>query len=315
MCAKVLQQKGFEVQILDDLSTGHRLLARELPLHVARLHDSAALDALFSSHRFDAVLHFAAASQVGESVREPLSYYDNNVVGSLALLRTMLRHGVERLVFSSTAAVYGEPRSLPLWEEHPLEPINPYGRSKRFIEAILADAAAAHGLRYVALRYFNAAGADPESECGEWHEPETHLLPRLLRVAAGLEPQAHIFGSDYDTPDGTCVRDYVHVQDLAEAHLLALQQLLDGGASMQCNLGCSRGTSVREMVELCGKVTGRPLPFALHPRRAGDPATLLASRQLAQERLGWSPRFDEPERMLFDAWQFYQRRGFAPPRR
>jgi UDP-glucose-4-epimerase GalE len=310
--AHLLAANGWQVTVFDNLSTGHRTLADGLDLVTGDLLHPADLDALFTARRFDAVVHFAALSLVGQSVTEPLRYYENNVAGSRNLLDAMLRHGTTRLVFSSTAATYGEPVTTPITEDHPQQPINPYGRTKLAVEWMLRDADLAHGLRFVALRYFNAAGADPDARFGEWHNPESHLIPILLRCAAGLTGPVKVLGTDYPTPDGTCVRDYIHVHDLARAHALALRHLLDGGPSAALNLGCSRGTSVRTMLDLARRVTGAPIPSTDEPRRPGDPATLVASSARARALLGWTPALEDPEIMLRHAWAFFQRRGFAP---
>src|SRR3954453_19995771 len=273
---KALARAGFRPVVYDDLSNGVREAVRWGPLEVGALEDEARLADVIARHKPVAVLHFAAFIEAGESVREPERFYQNNVAGTLALLRATRGAGIDKLVFSSTAAVYGNPEVTPIPESHPLRPVNPYGRSKLMVEQILADVAAARGLRYAALRYFNAAGADPDGELGENHQPETHLIPLVLQAAYGQRPDITVFGTDYDTPDGTCVRDYVHVADLAEAHALALRRLLGGGESLVANLGTGRGFPVREMIDTVGRVPGRPIPVKPAGRRPGDPAVLVA---------------------------------------
>ena len=263
--AWLLADAGHEVHLLDDLSTGHRELAGAGPLHACSLLDEEAVAAVFAGAAFDGVLHFAASVSVAESVAQPLSYYRNNLGATLVLLGAMRRHGVSRLVFSSTAAVYGEPRSVPIHESHPLDPVSPYGWSKRMVEQALADCGRAWGLRWTALRYFNAAGAEAGGRCGEWHEPESHLVPLALRAAAGRGEPLAVFGDDWPTPDGTAVRDYVHVSDLADAHTLALERLAAGGASGPINLGAGRGCSVREVLAAVARVTGREVPHRVAP--------------------------------------------------
>lgn len=300
--AAMLVEQGHEVVILDDLSTGHRqAVAEGADFRLGSLHDRQTLDDVFAA-AYDAVVHFAAFSLVGESVRDPLKYWRNNVGGTLALLERVARGGAGRFVFSSTAAVYGEPDEVPITETAALQPVNPYGRTKLAMERALADAAAASGLAAVALRYFNAAGA--WHELGEDHEPETHLIPRLLRSL--LEPGATfaVFGDDYPTPDGTCIRDYIHVRDLAEAHCLALAAAEPGFAAL--NLGTGSGHSVREIVAAASRVTGLPLAPPVQPRRPGDPARLVAANDLARERLGWSPRRSDVDTLLADAWAWHR---------
>ncbi|MEL5850031.1 MAG: UDP-glucose 4-epimerase GalE, partial [Candidatus Igneacidithiobacillus chanchocoensis] len=267
------------------------------------------LEKIFSSYRIDAVLHFAAFSQVGESVREPALYYRNNVANTQNLLDAMLHHDVRRFLFSSTAALFGEPEYTPIDEPHPQRPINPYGRSKRMVEEMLADYDQAHGLRSVSLRYFNAAGADPEGELGERHDPESHLIPLVLQAASGRRGEIALYGNDYPTPDGSCIRDYIHVWDLCSAHLLALEHLLSDGQSAVYNLGNGQGFSVQEVIDSARKVTGRPIRVAIQERRAGDPATLVADSQKARQELDWQPRFADLESIIKHAWQWEQRKG------
>jgi len=304
---KALARKGQGVFVLDDLSTGHRPAAREGQFIQGDLGDRELLGRIFSERKIDCVMHFAAFSLVAESVADPLKYYDNNTGKTSRLLMAMRDHGVENFILSSTAAVYGEPERAPIQESDPRRPTNPYGWSKLFIEQMLADSAAAYGLKYTALRYFNAAGADESGEIGEDHSPESHLIPLVLQVALGQREVIRIFGADYDTPDGTCVRDYVHVTDLAEAHILAAQRMLEGGGSAVYNLGCQRGYTVREIIDLARKVTGRPIPALEDERRPGDPSTLVACSDKIRAELGWAPRFDDPEKIIASAWNWHRR--------
>lgn len=297
-----LAQAGHEVVVFDNLSRGHRdaVLAGELV--VGDLADQAALTRLFAAHRFDAVMHFASSIEVGESVRLPAHYYANNVGNTIKLIETMLAHGVLRLIFSSTAAIFGNPVSLPMNEHHPRQPLNPYGWSKWMVEQILADCDRANGLRHVALRYFNAAGAHPDGLLGERHEPETHLIPLVVQVATGKRPHMGVFGTDYDTHDGTCIRDYIHVQDLADAHLLALEHLMRGGNSRAFNLGNGSGFSIREVIRAVEVVTHRRVAVQDLPRRPGDPAVLVADSARARAELGWQPRFPELSDIVRHVW-------------
>jgi UDP-glucose 4-epimerase len=301
---------GHAVTLLDNLSTGPRQAENWGELVEADLLDPASLQRAFAGRRFDAVMHFCALSLVGESVREPYAYYQNNVTGTLNLLEAMQRHGVGRLVFSSTAAVFGNPVSALIDEDHPKVPINPYGASKLMVERILADAAAAYGLRSVALRYFNAAGALPEHGIGEAHACETHLVPNVLKSALGTGPALKVFGDDYATPDGTCVRDYVHVQDLAQAHALALGYMDAHEGAHQFNLGNGQGFSVREVIAAAGRVAGAPIAFEQAPRREGDPATLVASSARARELLGWKPAWTGLEPIIESAWRWHRDQAF-----
>jgi UDP-glucose 4-epimerase len=266
--------------------------------------DAPALDALFAEYSFDAVFHFASFIQVGESVSEPGRYYQNNVAATLVLLQAMVRAGVRRLIFSSTAAVYGDPQYVPIDEQHPKAPINPYGCSKWMVEQVLQDFDRAYGLRSVCLRYFNAAGADPEGECGERHEPETHLIPLILQAASGRRPAITVFGRDYDTPDGTCIRDYIHVADLASAHALAVDYLIAGGASTAFNLGNGLGFSVQQVIDTVRDVTGREVRVEDAPRRAGDPPRLVADAGKARQLLGWQPVYGSLEAIVRHAWNW-----------
>lgn len=300
---RVLRDAGHAVTVLDDLSTGHADAVPAGLLVVGSTADATLLDRLLPERRIEAVIHFAAYSQVGESVREPLRYYANNVGGSLALVQALVRHGIDKLVFSSTAAVYGEPETALIDETHPTRPINPYGHSKRMVEQILADAEAAHGLRAVCLRYFNAAGAHPDGSLRERHDPETHLIPLALDAATGRRPALSVFGSDYPTRDGTALRDYIHVLDLCAAHLRALEYLVAGGAGTRLNLGIGRGYTVREVIAAVARVSGRPVPSVDAPRRAGDPVALVANPARAMALLGWQPRFPELDAIVGDAWR------------
>lgn len=303
--ALTLAQRGHDVTVLDNLSTGHREAVRWGRLVEADLLDPASLEAAFE-HPVDAVMHFCARSLVGESVAEPYAYYQNNVTGTLHLLEAMRRHGVDRLVFSSTAAVYGNPETDHIEEDHPKRPINPYGASKWMVEQILQHAAHAYGLRSVSLRYFNAAGAAAEQGIGESHTPETHLIPNVLRSALGTGPALKVFGDDYPTADGTCVRDYVHVLDLADAHVRALDYMDAHPGAHAFNLGNGAGFSVREVVEAARRVTANAIPFEQAPRRPGDPAVLVADSTRAKEALGWSPRHADLEAIIGSAWDWHR---------
>ena len=304
---RALREQGREVVVLDSLRTGHRQsLSADVPFVEGDMRDPAVLDAIFARHTVESVLHFAASSLVGESMQLPLQYFSNNVHGMQVLLEAMVRHGVERIVFSSSAAVYGEPDSVPITEEAPLRPGNPYGESKRIMESMMRWAAAAHGLRYVSLRYFNVGGAAADGSIGEDHRPESHLIPLILQVPLGRRPHITIFGDDYDTPDGTCIRDYVGVEDLIEAHTLALRHLEAGGQSDVFNLGSEQGFSVRQMIETARRVTGRPLPVVVGARRPGDPARLVASSRKAGDVLGWQPRQGVDE-IIASAWRWHSR--------
>jgi len=287
-CCKALAAAGSVPVTFDNLSRGHAEAVKWGPLVVGDLRDGAAVRAVLEAHRIEAVIHFAALAYVGESTVDPQLYYDNNLGGMIGLLGAMQGAGVGQIVFSSSCATYGTPAALPISESCPQAPINPYGRSKLACEWMLRDAGAAWGLRHVSLRYFNAAGADPEGEVGERHDPETHLVPLALRAASGQGGPLHVFGTDYDTPDGTCIRDYIHVSDLARAHVLALDHLARGGENTALNLGTGQGASVREVVAMVERVTGRAVPVIEEPRRAGDPAALYADTRLARAVLGFS---------------------------
>jgi len=304
---KALREEGSHVIILDDLSRGHRdLVTGGIFVH-GSIQDADLLDRLFTSHRINAVMHFAAHSLVGESVNTPLIYYRNNVAATVELIAAMVRHDVRRFIFSSTAAVYGEPENIPIIENHPLRPTNPYGVTKKTVERMLADCDTAHGVKSICLRYFNAAGADESGCIGERHDPETHLIPLVLKVAIGERDNIRIFGTDYPTPDGTCVRDYIHVTDLTRAHLLALEVLLDDSDSAVFDLGNSKGYSVREVIELARKITGHPIPAEETARRGGDPAVLVAGSEKIKRELGWRPRYENLETIIETAWRWHRR--------
>ncbi|MFA5938561.1 MAG: UDP-glucose 4-epimerase GalE [Sinimarinibacterium sp.] len=305
MC-KHLAGQGHQVVVCDDLSTGHRAAVRWGKCVEASIGDEAALDALFGRQRFDAVMHFAACSIVGESVADPLKYYRNNVGNTLVLLDAMRRNGVDRFVFSSTAAIFGEPETELIDEQHPTRPVNPYGRTKLAIEQVLQDCASAYGLRAVALRYFNAAGADESGLIGESHHPETHLIPRLLRKAAGEAIDVQIFGDDYPTVDGTCVRDYIHVNDLADAHIKAVDCLDRGPGFHSFNLGNGTGFTVRQVVSAVEEVVGRRLGVETGARRAGDSVSLVASSAHARTSLNWNPRASGLHHIIESAWRWHR---------
>jgi UDP-glucose 4-epimerase len=304
---KALAQACHNVIVLDDLSRGHRDLVADARLVVGSAGDARLLDTIFTDERVDAVMHFAARSLVGESVANPIAYYRSNVAWTVELLDAMVRHGVLNFIFSSSAAVYGEPHETPIRETHPCRPTNPYGATKLAVEGLLAECARAYGIRYASLRYFNAAGADQSGKIGERHQPETHLIPLILEVAAGRRDAIAIFGTDYATADGTCVRDYVHVSDLAQAHLLALEALLAGTQSQTIyNLGSSRGYSVRQVIEVARNVTGHAIATREAPRRSGDPAVLVAASEKIKRELGWRPNFEDLETIIETAWTWHR---------
>ena len=288
---KLLANKGYDTIVYDSLIYGHREAVKWGKLVEADLADKEALDKVFSENKIDAVFHFAAFAYVGESVEDPAKYYQNNVCNTLNLLDAMRAHGCDKIIFSSTCATYGVPAGLPITEDMPQNPINPYGATKLMVERIFKDYHVAYGLKYVALRYFNAAGADPDCEIGENHNPETHIIPLVIDAAFGKRPDIKVFGNDYPTRDGTCIRDYIHVTDLADAHLLALEHLERGGDSGFFNLGNENGTSVLEVIESVKRVTGKDFKVTLTDRRAGDPPVLVGSSKLAQTVLGWKPRY------------------------
>jgi UDP-glucose 4-epimerase len=306
-----LQRAGYEVVVLDNLVYGHRELVEkvlQVELIVGDTSDRALLDDLFATHKIDAVMHFAAYAYVGESVTNPGKYYRNNVVGTLALLEAMVAASVSKFVFSSTCATYGVPNTIPIPEDHPQNPINPYGATKLMVERILADFDVAHDLKSVCFRYFNAAGADPTGLLGEDHFPETHLIPLVLFTALGKQESVSIFGTDYPTPDKTCIRDYIHVTDLADAHVLGLKYLLEGGESAAFNLGNGSGFSVKEVIETARLVTGKEIKVVERDRRPGDPPALIGSSEKARKILGWNPKYPEIRDILTHAWQWHQQR-------
>ena len=308
---QALQGAGYEVVVLDNLVYGHRELVErvlQVKLVVGDISDRPLLDELFATHSIAAVMHFAAYAYVGESVTAPAKYYRNNVAGTLTLLEAMVAASVKNFVFSSTCATYGMPEKVPIPEDHPQNPINPYGSSKLMVEKILADFEGAYGLKSVIFRYFNAAGADPSGELGEDHNPETHLIPLVLLAALGKRESVSIFGTDYPTPDGTCIRDYIHVVDLADAHILGLEQLLRGGDSEIFNLGNGSGFSVRQVIETARQVSGKTIKVIEGDRRPGDPPILVGSSEKARKILGWQPRYPDIKDILIHAWNWHQRR-------
>ena len=307
---KELRTQGYQPLVYDDLSTGHRWAVRKNELIEGDLRDTSHLKKILQTEKPFAVMHFAASALVGESMENPEFYFRNNVINTVNLLDAMLACGVHCFIFSSSAAVYGNARQVPIPEDHPLEPVNPYGEGKAFVEKALRWYGEAHALKYISLRYFNAAGADPQGELGEAHDPETHLIPRILEVAAGKRSSIEIYGTDYDTPDGTCIRDYIHVTDLAQAHVLALEALLHGGHSRVYNLGNQTGFSVKEVVEVAREVTGHPIPTKESPRRRGDPPVLVAGSERIKKELGWKPRYADLTTILETAWRWAQEKKF-----
>lgn len=305
---KQLLRGGHAVVTLDDLSTGYRDVVLGGSFIQGSIADRTLLDRVFAEHRFDAVFHFASFIQVGESVTHPAKYYANNLANTLNLLDAMVRHEVKHFIFSSSAAIFGDPRDIRIDEDHPVAPINPYGASKAMVEQILRDYDRAYGLKSVSLRYFNACGADPEGELGERHDPETHLIPLALQSVSGRRESLTVFGHDYDTPDGTCIRDYVHVCDLCDAHLLALEYLQDGAASYAFNLGNGDGFSVQQVIDTVSLVTGKTVPVINGPRRPGDPARLVADASKAKKSLGWKPRYSDLDVIVSHAWAWETKR-------
>jgi len=301
MC-KYLSKHGYTPIVLDNLSRGHRQAVRWGPFIEGSMANSGLLKQIFSEHEIAAVMHFAAFCYVGESVAQPAMYYQNNVASTLTLLEIMVEKGINNFIFSSSCAVYGEPIQIPITENHPQNPINPYGRTKLMVEQILEDFRDACGLNSTSLRYFNAAGADPDGELGEDHRPETHLIPLVLKAALSRGGEINIFGDDYPTRDGTCIRDYIHIDDLAQAHLLALERLLNGSPGGNYNLGNGEGYSVKEVIEVARSVTGRPIPSKVTKRRPGDPAILVSSSEKASRELGWNPRFPDLKTIIETAW-------------
>lgn len=309
-CNKMLSEAGYETVVFDNLVYGHREAVKWGELVIGDLADSQSLEELFSHYQFDAVLHFAAYAYVGESVTDPEKYYYNNVVNTLNLLHVMREHGCKRLVFSSTCATYGEPERVPITEDMPQNPINPYGATKLMVERIFKDYSKAYGLQFVVLRYFNAAGADPDGEIGESHDPETHIIPLVLDAASGLRPDVKVFGTDYDTPDGSCVRDYIHVTDLASAHLQALKYLESNQPSDFFNLGNEKGTSVLEVIESARRVTRKEFQVELADRRPGDPAKLVGASSKTKRILGWKPEYEDIDTIVSHAWQWHENKVY-----
>ncbi len=302
-----LLDEGFEVVVADSLETGHRSAVHpRAKLCVGDIRDRAFLDSLFNSEKIDAVVHFAAYSLVGESMIDPLKYYGNNVGGTQVLLSAMVAHNISKIVFSSTAAVYGEPKSTPILESDPTEPTNTYGATKLAMEQMFKWTGFAHGMKYVSLRYFNACGAHPSGGIGEDHNPESHLIPIILQAANGTRPEVQVYGTDYDTKDGTCVRDYIHVCDLAQAHVKAVRYLLDGGDASVFNLGNGVGFTVNEVVRAAEEVVGHKIPTVLSGRRSGDPAVLVASSDKAKNQLGWEPHYADIYTILETAWKWHR---------
>ena len=302
-----LIEAGRDVVVADNLVTGFRAAVHpKARFYEVDIRDKGAMDALFEKEKIEGVIHFAASSQVGESMKKPLMYYDNNLWGTISLLESMTEHGVDKIVFSSTAATYGEPERVPIQEEDRMEPTNCYGETKLAMEKLMGWVSQAQGLRYVALRYFNACGAHPSGAIGEAHDPETHLIPLILQVPNGQREKISIFGEDYPTKDGTCVRDYIHVCDLAQAHILALDYLLAGGKNDVFNLGNGVGFTVKEVIDVTRTVTGHPIPAEMSPRRAGDPAQLVASSEKIKRVLGWKPQFNDLETIIATAWNWHR---------
>lgn len=308
-----LLDRGEEVVVVDNLQKGHKDAVLGGKLMIGDLRDDAFMDTVFRENQIDAVIQFAADSLVGESVTDPLKYYKNNVVSTLCLLDKMRTYGVDKIVFSSTAATYGEPKNIPILETDPTVPTNPYGQTKLAVEMALKWCEKAYGIQYTALRYFNAAGAHISGKIGEDHAPESHLIPIILQAALGQREHIAIFGTDYDTPDGTCIRDYIHVTDLADAHLLALDKMRKDGKSNTYNLGNGNGFSVKEVIELARQVTGIAIPSVESERRAGDPAVLVASSEKAQKELNWKPRYNDLATIIESAWKWHKNHpnGFA----
>ena len=303
---KQLHKEGYETIVFDNLIYGHKEAVKWGKLVVGDLKNMDEIEAVFKNNQIDAVFHFAAYAYVGESVDHPEKYYYNNVANTLNLLHVMMKYGCNKIIFSSTCATYGEPEKVPITEDMPQNPINPYGATKLMVERIFQDYHKAYGLQYVVLRYFNAAGADPDGEIGENHNPETHIIPLVLDAASGKRPDIKVFGTDYDTPDGSCIRDYIHVYDLATAHLLALHHLEAGKESQFFNLGNEKGTSVLEVVDSVKRVTRRNLKVTLTDRRPGDPAKLVGSSQKAQEVLGWKPIYGDFDAIVGHAWKWHE---------
>ncbi len=307
---KQLHKEGYETVVLDNLVYGHREAVRWGHFEQGDLKNIEDIERVFREYRIEAVFHFAAYAYVGESVREPEKYYYNNVANTLNLLNVMKRHGCNKIIFSSTCATYGEPERVPITEDMPQKPVNPYGATKLMVERILQDYEKAYGLQFAVLRYFNAAGADPEGEIGESHNPETHLIPLVLDAAGGEKQDIKVFGTDYDTPDGSCIRDYIHVYDLATAHLLALHHLEQGKESDFFNLGNEKGTSVLEVIDAVKRIVGKEFTVTCADRRAGDPAKLVGSSEKAGKILGWKPIYGDVETIVEHAWKWHEHASY-----
>jgi UDP-glucose 4-epimerase len=307
---KALDAAGYQVVTFDNFSTGHREAVKWGTLAEGDLLRPTDLDSTFRQHKIDAVMHFSARSLVGESVTNPAPYYENNVIGTYNLLESMRKYGVRQFVFSSTAATFGNPVQRLIDESHPQKPINPYGHSKLMVEQLLRDYASAYGLHSVSLRYFNAAGADPGGEIGESHQPETHLIPNVLKSALNNQLELKVFGDDYDTPDGTCVRDYIHVNDLCDAHLLALRYMEDNPGAHAFNLGNGQGFSIFEVIRAARDVVGKQIPYKVAARREGDPAVLVADSTLARQTLEWTPHFTTIDAIIASAWKWHQNAAY-----
>ncbi len=306
MC-KHLKKNGYQPIVLDNLITGHRQSVKWGPFFEGSIEDTALLNHIFTKHRPKAVMHFAAFCYVNESIKEPGKYYRNNVGATINLLQTMVEHNILNFIFSSSCATYGEPVEIPITENHPQHPINPYGKTKLMVEQIIADYNVAHDLQFVSLRYFNAGGADPDGELGEDHKPEPHLIPLVLRTAMGLRDKIYIFGDDYPTKDGTCIRDYIHINDIAQAHLLALERLLNRKPGGVYNLGNGGGYSVKEVIEVAQIVTGKQIQTEVVKRREGDPGILISTSDKAHKELGWEPKFTDLNYIIETAWHWCQR--------
>lgn len=307
---KYLLKNGYKVVVLDNLVYGHKEAVLTPNFEQVDLKDKAEVDKVFKKYDIEAVIHFAAYTYVGESVTEPQKYYWNNVVNTLNLLDVMKEHDVKTIVFSSTCATYGNPQYMPMDEKHPQSPINPYGKTKFMMEQIMADYDSAYGLKYAALRYFNAAGCDEDGDLGESHDPETHLIPLVLKAIKGERDCITVFGTDYETSDGTCIRDYIHVEDLADAHMKALEKIFATNQSYCINLGTGIGTSVKEIIDAAEDVTGKKVPVVYGQRRAGDPAKLFASNTMAKEVLGWNPKYTDVKDIIKTAWDWEQNKNF-----
>lgn len=307
---KYLLSKDYNVVVVDNLIYGHREAVKTNNFEQVDIGDKESLDKVFKKYKIDAVIHFAAFTYVGESVTSPKKYYHNNVINTITLLDTMIENNVKNIVFSSTCATYGNPKYMPLDEKHPQAPINPYGKTKFMMEQIMEDYKRAYGLNYIALRYFNAAGCDKDGELGESHTPETHIIPLVLKTLTGEKEKITVFGTDYDTPDGTCIRDYIHVEDLALAHKLAVEKLFAEGKSYCINLGTGIGTSVKEIIDAAEKVTGKKVPLEYGKRREGDPSKLYAANDYAKEILKWNPKYTKIEDIIQTAWAWEKHKLF-----